>query len=237
MNDVPVGLMEWCQEMGVPVHTWIPFNSDGSIGRNQFIEELCTGHMFVVTNSWGYVTPAQMFIKRAFDLLGGLLGSLLALLAISIVGPIIKRASPGPVLYKSVRIGKNGKRFNMYKLRSMYPDAEQRKAELMAQNTIKDGMMFKMDWDRRIIGNRIAPDGTKKTGIGEYIRKTSLDELPQFFNILKGDMSLMGTRPPTPDEWEKYNYHHRVWLSVKPGLTGMWQVSGRSKIKDFEQVV
>ena len=98
-------------------------------------------------------------------------------------------------------------------------------------------MMFKLDWDPRIIGNRELPDGTRKTGIGEFIRRTSLDEFPQFFNVLKGDMSLVGTRPPTPDEWDKYEFHHRARLATKPGVTGLWQVSGRSEIKDFEEVV
>lgn len=98
-------------------------------------------------------------------------------------------------------------------------------------------MMFKMDFDPRIIGNKILPDGTKKTGIGQFIRKTSIDELPQFWNILKGDMSLVGTRPPTLDEWEKYEPHHRARMSFRPGLTGLWQVSGRSNITDFEKVV
>ena len=97
--------------------------------------------------------------------------------------------------------------------------------------------MFKMDFDPRIIGNKILPDGTKKTGIGQFIRKTSIDELPQFWNILKGDMSLVGTRPPTLDEWEKYEPHHRARMSFRPGLTGLWQVSGRSNITDFEKVV
>jgi len=111
-----------------------------------------------------------------------------------------------------------------------------RKAELMSQNRVKDGMMFKLDWDPRIIGNR-EENGERKTGIGEFIRKTSLDEFPQFFNVLKGDMSLVGTRPPTPDEWEKYEAHHRARMSTKPGITGLWQVSGRSEITDFEEVV
>ena len=97
--------------------------------------------------------------------------------------------------------------------------------------------MFKMDFDPRNIGNKILPDGTKKTGIGQFIRKTSIDELPQFRNILKGDMSLVGTRPPTLDEWEKYEPHHRARMSFRPGLTGLWQVSGRSNITDFEEVV
>ena len=116
-------------------------------------------------------------------------------------------------------------------------DAEERKKELLAQNKVSDGMMFKMDFDPRIIGNKILPDGTKKTGIGQFIRKTSIDELPQFWNILKGDMSLVGTRPPTLDEWEKYEPHHRARMSFRPGLTGLWQVSGRSNITDFEEVV
>ena len=107
----------------------------------------------------------------------------------------------------------------------------------MAQNRVSDGMMFKLDFDPRIIGNEVLPDGTHKTGIGEFIRNTSLDEFPQFFNVLKGEMSLVGIRPPTVDEWEKYEYHHRRRLSIKPGLTGMWQVSGRSGITDFEEVV
>lgn len=94
-----------------------------------------------------------------------------------------------------------------------------------------------MDFDPRIIGNKILPDGTRKTGIGQFIRKTSLDEFPQFINILLGDMSLVGTRPPTVDEWELYEPHHRARMSFRPGLTGMWQVSGRSNITDFEEVV
>ena len=125
----------------------------------------------------------------------------------------------------------------MYKFRSMYPDAEARKAELMKQNRIQDGLMFKMEADPRIIGCKILPDGTVKKGLGNFMRDYSLDEFPQFYNVLKGDLSLVGTRPPTVDEWEKYNYHHRARLSVKPGITGLWQVSGRSKITDFEEVV
>ena len=116
-------------------------------------------------------------------------------------------------------------------------DAEERKKELMAQNKVGDGMMFKMDFDPRIIGNKVLPNGKKKTGIGQFIRKTSLDEFPQFFNILVGDMSLVGTRPPTLDEWEKYEPHHRARMSFRPGLTGLWQVSGRSNITDFDEVV
>ena len=116
-------------------------------------------------------------------------------------------------------------------------DAEERKAELMKENRVKDGFMFKLDFDPRIIGCRKLPDGTIKKGIGNFIRDWSLDEFPQFFNVLKGDLSLCGTRPPTVDEWEKYELHHRARLAIKPGITGLWQVSGRSSITDFEQVV
>lgn len=154
-----------------------------------------------------------------------------------ICGTAIRIASPGPIFFAQERIGRNGRKFKMYKFRSMYMDAEERKKELMAQNKMSDGMMFKMDFDPRIIGNKILRDGTKKTGIGQFIRKTSIDELPQFWNILKGDMSLVGTRPPTLDEWEKYEPHHRARMSFRPGLTGLWQVSGRSNITDFEEVV
>ena len=161
----------------------------------------------------------------------------MALLIMAIVGPIIKKQSPGPILFAQERVGQNGKHFKMYKIRSMRLDAEEHKKELMEQNRVKDGMMFKLDFDPRIIGNEILPDGTKKTGIGEFIRKTSLDEFPQFFCVLTGVMSTVGTRPPTLDEYKKYKYHHRARMSVKPGVTGMWQASGRSEITDFEEVV
>jgi len=107
----------------------------------------------------------------------------------------------------------------------------------MEQNKISDGMMFKMDDDPRIIGSEKKDKNGKPRGIGNFIRKTSLDEFPQFWNVLKGDMSLVGTRPPTLDEWEKYDLHHRVRMSIKPGITGLWQISGRSDITDFEEVV
>ena len=107
----------------------------------------------------------------------------------------------------------------------------------MEQNKIEDGMMFKMDDDPRIIGSEKKDKNGNPRGIGNFIRRTSLDEFPQFFNVLKGEMSLVGTRPPTLDEWEKYDLHHRVRMSIKPGITGLWQISGRSDITDFEEVV
>lgn len=226
-------LMNDCREMSVPVHYHIPGVSRHK--QKQFVERI--GGSTVLTLSNNYVTPLQLLTKRLLDIAGGIFGSIIALLIIAIVGPMIKRVSPGPILYRSERIGQNGKHFKMIKIRSMIMNAEAKKQELMAHNRVQDGMMFKIEWDPRVIGNVEMPDGTRKTGIGEFIRRTSLDEFPQFFNVLMGDMSLVGTRPPTPDEWEKYAHHHRARLATKPGVTGMWQVSGRSAITDFEEVV
>lgn len=224
-------LIDQCRQMAVPVHLRLPLNN---ISGKSFMEKV--GGYNVLTKTTNYATPGQLAVKRAIDILGGLIGSILTLLVLAVVAPMIKKASPGPVLFKQVRIGRNGKKFKMYKIRTMYLDAEERKAELMKENRIADGMMFKMDHDPRIIGNKVV-NGKKVTGLGEFLRKTSIDELPQLFNVLKGQMSLVGTRPPTVDEWEKYKYHHRARLATKPGLTGMWQVSGRSDITDFEEVV
>lgn len=191
----------------------------------------------VITTSLNMATTRQAFLKRAIDILGGLVGCVITVMLTIILGPIIYIKSPGPIFFAQTRVGKNGKPFKCYKFRSMYMDAEARKAELMAHNRVGGGLMFKLDYDPRIIGCEKLPDGTIKKGIGNFIRDWSLDEFPQFFNVLKGDMSLVGTRPPTMDEWEKYELHHRARLAIKPGITGMWQVSGRSNITDFEQVL
>lgn len=191
----------------------------------------------VRTVSMTLATPQQLMLKRLLDIFGGLVGCVLTGILTLFIGPIIFINSPGPIFFKQTRIGKNGKKFKMYKFRSMYRDAEARKAELMKENRNEDGMMFKLDFDPRIIGCKRLPDGTVKKGFGNFIRDWSLDEFPQFFNVLKGDLSLCGTRPPTEDEWMKYELHHRARLAIKPGITGLWQVSGRSNITDFEQVV
>lgn len=195
------------------------------------------GDQIVQTISITSVSNREAFAKRMLDIIGGIVGCLFTIVLTVILGPIIYIKSPGPVFFAQTRVGKNGKLFKMYKFRSMYPDAEARKAELMKDNRFGDGMMFKIEADPRIIGCRILPDGTVKKGIGNFIRDYSLDEFPQFFNVLKGDLSLVGTRPPTVDEWEKYLHHHRGRLAIKPGITGLWQVSGRSKITEFEEVV
>ena len=178
----------------------------------------------VLTSSIQPFSPFQQAVKRAGDIIGSLIGLVITFIFLIFIGPIIKLQSPGPVFFSQIRVGKNGKKFKMYKFRSMYADAEKRKAELMEQNEM-NGPMFKMADDPRI------------TPIGRFIRKFSIDELPQFFNVLKGEMSLVGTRPPTVDEWNEYNAHHKSRLSIKPGITGLWQVSGRNDIADFEEVM
>lgn len=212
----PYALMEQFTEAGVTVHLNLAKVSEAMGGKKQLVEKV--GPYTVLTTSINYASTKQLFMKRAIDIAGGLLGCLLTLLITLFVGPAIYLKSPGPIFFAQERVGKNGKKFKMYKFRSMYMDAEERKAELMKQNRVSDGMMFKLDFDPRVIGNEILPDGTKKTGIGNFIRVTSLDEFPQFFNVLKGDMSIVGTRPPTLDEWNKYELHHRARLAIKPGM-------------------
>ena len=227
-------LMEDIRATGVILHISLGELSH-STGKKQLVETI--GNYTVLTTSINYMTAKEVFGKRAMDIAGGIVGCILTAIIFIFIAPAIYIASPGPIFFSQVRVGKNGKKFKLYKFRSMYMDAEERKKELMKENRVEDGFMFKLDFDPRIIGNKILPEGKKKTGIGDFIRRTSLDEFPQFFNVLKGDMSLVGTRPPTLDECEKYELHHRARLATKPGITGMWQVSGRSQITDFEEVV
>ena len=233
-HTYPQKLYEELLEMGIVVHVNLSRIQKTS-GQKQFVEKI--GSYTVITTSMNYATDRQALIKRLIDIAGGLVGCILTGIIFIFVGPAIYISSPGPIFFSQTRIGQNGKPFKMYKFRSMYMDAEARKAELMSQNKMSDGRMFKLDFDPRVIGNKIFPDGRKKTGIGEFIRKTSLDEFPQFWNVLNGSMSLVGTRPILPDELEQYELHHRARIAIKPGITGMWQVSGRSDITDFEEIV
>lgn len=230
----PQELIDQFTEMGIAVHIRL-CKLEKTIGRKQFVENVCS--YTVLTSTLNYATPLQMCIKRTVDIVGGVIGCIATLVLIIVLGPIIYLKSPGPIFFVQERIGKNGRKFKMYKFRSMYLDAEERKQDLLEKNNIKDGLMFKLNDDPRIIGNVLLSDGTVKRGVGHFIRSWSLDEFPQFFNIIKGDMSIVGTRPPTVDEWEKYDLHHRSRLAIRPGLTGLWQVSGRSDIVDFEEVV
>lgn len=209
------------EDMGITVHLRL----DVLDGFKDFNVTMGTFNSIpVVTFSNREFDAKDMMIKRMFDIVGGLVGMIFMVIAMIFVGPLIKLESPGPLFFKQKRVGKNGRYFNIYKFRSMYVDAEERKAELMSQNEMS-GLMFKMENDPRI------------TKVGRFIRKTSIDELPQFINVLKGDMSLVGTRPPTVKEFEQYEGHHKRRLSVKPGITGMWQAYGRNSVNDFEEVV
>lgn len=230
----PNTLIEQLTLAGITVHMNLA-KVVNSPGKKQFVEKI--GDYTVLTTSINYASLNELFLKRVFDIVCGLFGCILTLVICIFIGPAIYIASPGPIFFSQERVGKNGKKFKMYKFRSMYLDAEERKAELMKDNKLGDGKMFKLDFDPRVIGNKVMPDGSHKTGIGEFIRKTSLDEFPQFFNVLKGDMSIVGTRPPLISETNLYEYQHFARLAIKPGITGMWQVSGRSNIVDFEEVV
>ncbi len=217
-------------EMGIVVHLRIIHASELN-KNNQFIERL--GKYTVLTTTLGTMKLREIMIKRTMDIVAGIIGTMIAGILTVIVGPILYIKSPGPIFFAQTRMGKNGHPFKIYKFRSMYMDAEERKKEMLSQNQMGDARMVKIPWDTRIIGSEKGKD----KGFGNFIRKYSIDEWPQFFNILKGDMSLVGTRPPTMDEWEQYESHHRARLAMKPGLTGLWQVSGRSSIVDFEEVV
>ncbi len=207
-------------EFGITVH----FNlvSQTALMPNKIVEKC--GNYMVLTSSMHIASPREMLIKRLMDIAGSLVGLLFTGIAFIIFAPVIKKQSKGPVFFSQKRVGKNGRVFNIYKFRSMYMDAEERKQDLMLKNEM-DGPMFKLADDPRIFP------------VGRFIRKYSIDELPQFWNVLKGEMSLVGTRPPTVEEVERYELHHRARLGIKPGLTGMWQVSGRSDITDFEEIV
>lgn len=222
-------LLEECAVMGVTVH--VAVDGLAAISGETTVEKVAD--VPVVSSSIKLVSGSDVLLKRLVDIVGSLIGLVITIMAAIIIGPAIFFADPGPIFFGQKRVGRNGRTFTMYKFRSMYKDAEKRKAELMEKNEMQ-GLMFKMEHDPRIIGS--GKDGTKK-GIGWFIRTFSIDELPQFFNVLKGDMSLVGTRPPTIDEWEQYDISHRVRMRVKPGITGLWQVSGRNDISDFEEVV
>ncbi len=233
-NAVSAAFIDKLISTGVTIHITIP--NICTVPLNRCIIEKVAGNT-VITFAMKTAKAEYLHIKRLIDIFGGLVGCIMTAVIFVFLAPAIKFSSPGKVFFAQERIGLNGKKFKMYKFRSMYSDAESRKKEFIHQNRVADGMMFKLDYDPRIIGCKRLPDGTIKKGLGNFIRETSLDEFPQFFNVLKGDMSLVGTRPPTTDEWERYELHHRVRVSIKPGITGLWQVSGRSSITDFEQVV
>lgn len=169
-------------------------------------------------------TKSYRITKRAIDMIGASFGIILLSLIFIIVSLLIKIEDPnGKVFFKQLRVGKDGKEFYIYKFRSMASNAEERLKDLLALNEVS-GAMFKMKDDPRV------------TKVGKFIRKTSIDELPQLFNVLRGEMSLVGPRPPLPREVEEYTNYDRQRLLVVPGCTGLWQVSGRSNVGFSEMV-
>ncbi len=209
------------EKMGVVVSLSLDLFNLDSYGTKQ-IYNLEQYH--VVAFSSRLFDYRMVIVKRLIDIVGALVGLAITLVIGLVLAPFLLLESKGPLIFCQNRVGVNGRIFKFYKFRSMYADAEERKKELMAQNEVK-GLMFKMEHDPRI------------TKVGAFIRKTSIDELPQFWNVLKGDMSLVGTRPPTVDEYEQYNSQQKRRISFRPGITGLWQISGRSDIKDFDEVV
>jgi lipopolysaccharide/colanic/teichoic acid biosynthesis glycosyltransferase len=214
-------LAEACADRGV-IFRQLVVMPKPRIGKYH-IEDAGNGQYFVSLE-----TVPQDFlalaVKRALDLLGGLLGVILCAMVFPFYALWLRIVSPGAVLFRQERMGRNGRFFSMYKFRTMRPDAEAELPALMALNEM-NGALFKIKHDPRIIAG------------GNLMRRTHLDELPQFCNVLMGDMSLVGTRPPTRNEVESYENHHHRRLSMRPGITGIWQVTGNQEVRDFEEVV
>ena len=175
-------------------------------------------------SAWRATVNCSYAVKRVFDMLGSAAG-LLALSPLFLaVAAAVKLSSPGPAIFRQTRVGRYGRHFTFYKFRTMRLGAEAQKGPLEPLNESADGVIFKMRNDPRI------------TRVGRFLRRTSLDELPQLWNVFVGDMSLVGPRPPLPDEVAKYTLEDRKRLDVIPGITGIWQISGRSEIPFKEQV-
>jgi exopolysaccharide biosynthesis polyprenyl glycosylphosphotransferase len=221
-NDFSIdNYLQVCEEMGRPARVFINISGATSFARWQYHKFMESPTLISHTVE---LDPDQLIFKRIFDIAGALCGLFFLVLCYPWLACSIKLTSRGPVFFKQVRVGKNGKRFIIYKFRSMTVDAERLKNELQELNEC-DGAIFKIRDDPRV------------TAIGRVMRKFSLDELPQFINVFKGEMSLVGTRPPTVDEVAQYRKWHHRRISIKPGITGLWQVSGRNQISSFDDIV
>ena len=222
-SDYPVDLKSYinkCSNIGVNFRIVPGMFKD----RHQsFHVENLLGIPMLASYSWN-ANASGLFYKRVLDIVMGFTGVIVFLILFPFIAIAIKIESPGPVLFRQKRIGMHGREFFIYKFRSMVADAENKKKDLMTKTDVP-WPIYKAEKDPRV------------TKIGNFLRKTSLDELPQFINVVFGQMSLVGTRPPTPDEVDNYEDWHRKRISIKPGITGLWQISGRKKIKDFTEVV
>ena len=174
--------------------------------------------------AWDMTIGGSLIFKRFMDIAMTVVCVILGSPVFLLTAILVKVTSPGPIIFSQVRVGKYGRHFKFYKFRSMYIDAEARKAELLKHNESGDGVIFKMKHDPRI------------TPVGRFIRKFSVDELPQLFNVLLGDMSLVGPRPPLPQEVKSYSIEERKRLNITPGITCIWQVSGRSELPFHKQM-
>lgn len=219
-NETTGQIMGWLEAMGIKIHLNL-WEYEYDFGKKQFTT---IGKYGVLTYSNYEYDMRDVVIKRIMDICSGVVLFLCMCIVFPFVAVGIVLQSPEYILFKQTRIGKNGRRFEIYKFRSMYIDAEEKKAALMKKNEMCSDFIFKIKDDQGY-------------SLWKLIRKLSIDELPQAINILKGEMSLVGTRPPTESEFELYNSYHRRRVSIKPGLTGLWQVSGRSRVTDFDEIV
>jgi exopolysaccharide biosynthesis polyprenyl glycosylphosphotransferase len=213
--------LQICEDMGRPARVFLNLIDStrfASWNYHKFME-----HPTLISHTVE-LDPDQVLFKRIFDIAGACAGLLLLCLVLPFLAAAIKVSSTGPVFFTQVRVGRNGKRFLIYKFRSMAKGAEEQKRLLLHKNELQ-GAVFKIRDDPRV------------TRVGRFMRTFSLDELPQFFNVLKGEMSLVGTRPPTPDEVSSYQKWHYRRMSIRPGITGLWQVSGRNRIQNFNEIV
>ena len=210
-----------CSDFGVTFRTLVKM-PESEVGTFR-VETVGSGLYLMTLES----TSPGMFaraVKRVIDIVGALLGLVLCGLVYLWYARRLSRESPGPVLFEQSRVGKNGRIFTIYKFRTMIPGAEKHLEKLHAQNEM-NGFIFKLRHDPRVVPS------------GGWLRKRHLDELPQFWNVLRGEMSIVGTRPPTPEEVNRYAPRHHRRLSIQPGITGLWQLAGNERANDFEQVV
>jgi exopolysaccharide biosynthesis polyprenyl glycosylphosphotransferase len=204
-----------CSELGIRARVALYFPH---MKARVVLEELEGIPLLTFTNT--PLAPFPMFVKRLVDIVVAAIGLIVFSLPLLLIAVAIKLSSRGPVLFKQIRCGLNGRRFTLHKFRTMYEGSDERLDEVAHLNEV-DGPAFKARHDPRV------------TPVGRVLRRLSVDELPQLVNVLKGDMSLVGPRPPIPEEVAHYQRWQRRRLSMKPGLTGLWQVSGRAGLDDF----
>jgi lipopolysaccharide/colanic/teichoic acid biosynthesis glycosyltransferase len=217
LNDLlGVALATGCRVLKLPRGIGVPGVQPGIVWRRgQPLLELTAPTL----RGW------QLALKRLIDVVGAVGGLVLLSPLFAWIALRIKLDAPGPVLFRQVRVGQEGRRFKILKFRTMAVDAEERREALKTRSLYSDARLFKVRDDPRI------------TRVGRLLRRMSLDELPQLVNVLKGEMSLVGPRPPMPCEVELYEAHHYARFDVKPGMTGPWQVGGRNEVTDFEKVI